>query len=1730
MSLGVLNNLSAMYAENNLNNSNSSLNTVLQQLSSGSKINSGADDAAGLSLVDGLQANSMALTQSQTNATEGVGLLTVADGALSQVTNLLNRAVTLATEASNGTLNSSQDTAANQEYQSILSEVSNIGSTTTYNGNTVFGSNTNIFTGDSSAVGSSIDSLNIRSLSSSNLGDTDGAMAYSNGANNVFINLSNGGNNASASDSLGAASATTTINVGYLTTGASGAAVSATAAISVGAGTNYSNTAQGLISAINNAGLGLNASFSTATEAGTAAVASAESAGGSGSDTGIEISATGIGTGTNGVGVVGALSQDAGQTLSGTLNIVGSDGSSHNITLGTANSTDNLANLANAINADAYGITASVNQAGTQLTFTSASSAVSVSGTNVAENTAASTSNATVLGSSLGSVTVGAASDTLQGSLNVVSGVDGSSSTIALGTAGSTDTLANLAASFTGTGANAGLGITATLSNNGTTLTFTKSSGDANTPSMTGSNVVDAATPTITTSSTLGSLSLASAGDKLAASGDLNIISGITGVAVTPLALGTAGSTDTLANLANTINNGGYGISAALDTTGTVLTFTANSGNAYTATISGSGTITDDTTPTSAATFTAGGTNIDSISVAGAGDTISTGSAANLVITGTPSGGSTTSDTIALGGGQTLSQIMTTVNTANDTGIRASLSQDGKTLTFTAMSGTTATGVTLSASTIVDNEAAVDTNASVVAQNGALGSLSVLNASNTLTGTLNVTEGLDTSETGTALSVSGLTLAQIADNFDDAKTYSSSTPTDWSAYGITATLDAAGTAITFTQASGDKGLAAISTAATAPLAETPVIDQGSTLGSLSVNAAADTLGGTLNLTNGITGTAGTLTLGTAGTTDTLANLASTINAGGYGITATANLAGTTLTFTQSSGSDTAAVSNSGSISDTTAAVNNSAVSVVSNVLTAANGVDTLTGTLQVTPNGGSVGAYNFTGQTLAQIASSFNSPAGANYGSGITAAISGADSNILTFTPSGTAAISGTGIADYTPASTANQAVATGTIVNTLVAAGSGDLISGSFQYHSGNAAGTSLTTYTLTAGQTIQEIADDFNNVAGGNATDKTALGALGITASVNTAAIGTLGQTGYEAAGTVLTLTQTSGDTGQANLVTGAGTLVDQVSAADAAQADAGIVAGTGHANTLAVTTAGNTLTGTLKITEGADTNATTSTLNLAGQTLAQIAADFNTSTGTVNLSNLGITAVLNNSTAASATSIAFIADPGDTGAANANVTALTAVVQQAAAVGSTVTTATGTMLDTLSVNSASDKLGGTLSLTSGLTGVAAPTLTLGTAGTTDTLANLASTINSGGYYGITASLNAAKTELTFTQTAGDGFAAGVSGTSVTDSGSISLVNNASLGSLTANTSADTLTGTFTGVGADGATAYTLNFNNKTLAEVEAAVNSDSALGITATLDKTGTGLSFTATTGDAGNPTIGNYGNIYDTTGSTQTAISLADTPTTGTANSSTLGSLSVASNDTLSGSLVIGGHTINIGASDNSAATLASTISQGNYGVTASYDATSGQLTFTSPNSALSVNSSALTETAPGTTTPVAVGSLSGGFTSSSYYSVGITGSVTDTSTLGGTANIGIAANSNGTGKTATISYTDGAGQSLAATDLSNQADAEAALTDLNKAITDVAGQDGYVGAQINTLNAVSQVLSTQQDNVVSAQNAVQATDYASATSNMSKYEILSQTGISALAQANSVQQEVTKLLQ
>ncbi len=146
MPLGILNNIPSLQAENELTLTSSALNNTLEQLASGSRINSGADDPAGLSIANGLQANISALTQSVSNANDGVGQLQLADGALAQVTNLLNTAVTLATESATGTVSNGQRTAIQAQYASILAEINQIGTATTYNGQSVFqsGTSTNV--------------------------------------------------------------------------------------------------------------------------------------------------------------------------------------------------------------------------------------------------------------------------------------------------------------------------------------------------------------------------------------------------------------------------------------------------------------------------------------------------------------------------------------------------------------------------------------------------------------------------------------------------------------------------------------------------------------------------------------------------------------------------------------------------------------------------------------------------------------------------------------------------------------------------------------------------------------------------------------------------------------------------------------------------------------------------------------------------------------------------------------------------------------------------------------------------------------------------------------------------------------------------------------------------------------------------------------------------------------------------------------------------------------------------------------------------------------------------------------------------------------------------------------------------------------------------------------------------------------------------------------------------
>ncbi len=176
MALTILSNVAGLTAQNSLETNRMSLNQTLQALSTGKRINSGADDPAGLAIADGLQANISALTQSVRNATDGVGMLQVADGALSQLTSLLNSAVSLATESATGTVSDSQRTALQAEFASIQTEINNIGGNTTYNGQAIFGAGNSlaVYMSDSSGAGTTTVTVSLGVVNDANLGFVGG--------------------------------------------------------------------------------------------------------------------------------------------------------------------------------------------------------------------------------------------------------------------------------------------------------------------------------------------------------------------------------------------------------------------------------------------------------------------------------------------------------------------------------------------------------------------------------------------------------------------------------------------------------------------------------------------------------------------------------------------------------------------------------------------------------------------------------------------------------------------------------------------------------------------------------------------------------------------------------------------------------------------------------------------------------------------------------------------------------------------------------------------------------------------------------------------------------------------------------------------------------------------------------------------------------------------------------------------------------------------------------------------------------------------------------------------------------------------------------------------------------------------------------------------------------------------------------------------------------------------
>ena len=135
----VLNNIPSINGQNQLVINNLNLARTMNRLSSGKRINSGADDAAGLQIADSLRGNVMALNQAIRNANDGISVLQIADGALSQVTDLLWRAVTLAEQAESDIVSATGKQALNQEYMQIWEEINRIGVDTNFNGQRLFG-------------------------------------------------------------------------------------------------------------------------------------------------------------------------------------------------------------------------------------------------------------------------------------------------------------------------------------------------------------------------------------------------------------------------------------------------------------------------------------------------------------------------------------------------------------------------------------------------------------------------------------------------------------------------------------------------------------------------------------------------------------------------------------------------------------------------------------------------------------------------------------------------------------------------------------------------------------------------------------------------------------------------------------------------------------------------------------------------------------------------------------------------------------------------------------------------------------------------------------------------------------------------------------------------------------------------------------------------------------------------------------------------------------------------------------------------------------------------------------------------------------------------------------------------------------------------------------------------------------------------------------------------------
>ncbi len=130
-------NVSALYSQNASKTAAKSMSVAMQQLSTGTRINSAADDAAGLAIGQTMTSQIRGLNQAVRNANDAVNMMQTAEGAMVEQSNMLQRMRELAVQASNGTYSPDQRTYLNTEFSALKTQIANITSDTTWNGSHV---------------------------------------------------------------------------------------------------------------------------------------------------------------------------------------------------------------------------------------------------------------------------------------------------------------------------------------------------------------------------------------------------------------------------------------------------------------------------------------------------------------------------------------------------------------------------------------------------------------------------------------------------------------------------------------------------------------------------------------------------------------------------------------------------------------------------------------------------------------------------------------------------------------------------------------------------------------------------------------------------------------------------------------------------------------------------------------------------------------------------------------------------------------------------------------------------------------------------------------------------------------------------------------------------------------------------------------------------------------------------------------------------------------------------------------------------------------------------------------------------------------------------------------------------------------------------------------------------------------------------------------------------------